>query len=75
VGLEREPGSDKHSFDVVDFIFSKDDPNDMSPGHRIDRELRKAQIEMRLAELEEAYTAMATICAGQRESLAGKKAP
>ena len=55
--------------------FPKDDPNDTSPGHRIDRELRKAQIEMRLAELEEAYTAMATICAGQVESLAEKKAP
>ena len=53
----------------------KDDPNNTSPGHRIDRELRKAQIEMRLAELEEAYTAMATICAGQGESLAEKKAP
>jgi platelet-activating factor acetylhydrolase len=53
---------------VVDFISSKDDPNDTSAGHRTDRELRKAQVEMRLAELEEAYTAMATICAGQGES-------
>jgi platelet-activating factor acetylhydrolase len=34
--LEHKPGSDKHSFDMVDF-FPKDDPNDTSPGHRIDR--------------------------------------
>jgi platelet-activating factor acetylhydrolase len=78
--LEREAAgrikhnlcSDKHSFDVVDFIFPKDGPNNTSPGHRIDRELRKAQIEIRLAELEEACTAVAKICAGQGESLAEK---
>jgi hypothetical protein len=54
VGLEHNPGSDKRSFDVVvGFFFLKDDPNDTSAGHRTDRELRKAQVEMRLAELEE----------------------
>jgi platelet-activating factor acetylhydrolase len=34
--------------------------------------LRQAQIEMRLAELEEAYSALATICAGEGKSLAEK---
>lgn len=57
---------------MVSFIFPKDDPNDTSPRHLIDRELRKAQIEMRLIELEEVYTAMAAIRAGRGESLAEK---
>ena len=32
--IEHKPGSDKRSFDVVDFIFPKDDPNDTPPGTR-----------------------------------------
>jgi platelet-activating factor acetylhydrolase len=70
--LEHKEGANKQMYDVVDFIFPKDDKNDTSPGHQVDRELRQAQIEMRLAELEEAYSALATTCAGDGRSLAEK---
>ena len=64
--LEHKPGAEKHIYDIVDHIFAKEDKNDTSPGHQIDRELRQAQVEMRLAELEEAYDAMATIWGRRR---------
>lgn len=70
--LEHMPGADKHLYDVVDFIFPLPDKKDTTPGHQVDRELRLAQIEMRLAELEEAYSAMGLICAGEGKSLAEK---
>ena len=70
--LEHKQGADRHMYDVVDHIFAKEDKNDTSPGHRIDRELRQAQIEMRLAEFEEVYAAMTSICAGEGASLAEK---
>jgi platelet-activating factor acetylhydrolase len=71
-GLEHKQDAHKRTYDMVDFIFPEDDKNDTSPGHQIDRELRQAQIEMRLAELEEAYAALAIICAGEGKSLAEK---
>lgn len=70
--LEHKLGAEKHMYDVVDFISPQNDPNDTSPGHQIDTELRLAQIEMRLAELEEAYSALETICAGEGKYLAEK---
>jgi len=71
-GLKHKPGADKHMYDVVDHIFAKEDKHDTSPGHQVDRELRQAQTEMRLAELEEAYAAMSTICAGHGKAVAEK---
>jgi platelet-activating factor acetylhydrolase len=57
-------------YDVVDFIFAKYDKNDTTPGHEVDRELRTAQIELRLAEIQEAYEIMQGICAGKGEEIA-----
>lgn len=71
-GIEHQHGAEKRMYDVVDFISPKDDPNDTTSGHCIDKELRQAQLEMRLAELEEAYSALATICARKGESVAAK---
>jgi platelet-activating factor acetylhydrolase len=70
--LEHKEGANEHMYDVVDFIFPKDDKTDTTPGHQVDGELRQAEIEMRLAELEEAYSALATICIGEGKSLAEK---
>ena len=70
--LEHKPGAYRHMYDVVDYAFAKEDKNDTFPSHQLDRELRQAQIEMRLVELEEAYAIMATICAGEGEALAKK---
>ena len=38
--------------------------------HGVDGELRSAQIEMRLCELEEAYRVLKIICAGDGEKIA-----
>ena len=62
--LEHHAKASKHAYDKVDFIFPKYDKHDTNPSHQVDRELRKAQIDMRLAELEEAYAIMVKICSG-----------
>ncbi|KAF3762254.1 hypothetical protein M406DRAFT_217998, partial [Cryphonectria parasitica EP155] len=51
---------------VVDYIFPKDNAQDTAPHNAkgVDRELRGAQIEMRLAELEEAFKALEVISEG-----------
>jgi platelet-activating factor acetylhydrolase len=58
------PANQERLYDIVDFIFPKDDPFDTTPGHQVDKELRNAQIDLRLAELHEAYEVMREICAG-----------
>ncbi|KAI1855581.1 hypothetical protein JX265_005984 [Neoarthrinium moseri] len=54
---------------LVDYIFPKDNPLDTSPNNERgpDTELRTAQIEMRLAEIEEAYAVLELINKGQGE--------
>ncbi|ORY16628.1 platelet-activating factor acetylhydrolase, isoform II-domain-containing protein [Clohesyomyces aquaticus] len=66
---ERERG-----FDKVDYIFPKDNPLDTSPLNEkgVDEELRTAQIELRLAEIEEAYQVLCDICSGKGEDVAQK---
>lgn len=51
---------------MVDYIFPKDNAQDTSPHNAlgVDRELRGAQIEMRLAEIEEAFDVLETINSG-----------
>lgn len=51
---------------MVDYIFPKDNAQDTSPHNAlgVDRELRGAQIEMRLAEIEEVLKVLETINAG-----------
>lgn len=56
-------------FETVDFIFPKDDPYDTSPTHEIDAALRESQIQLRIAEIDEAYFLMQQICAGRGEEL------
>lgn len=54
---------------VVDYIFPKDNAQDTSPNNQrgVDHDLRDAQIEMRMAEIMEAYYAMELINSGQGE--------
>lgn len=56
----------------VDYIFPKDNPMDTSPGNKtgVDSELRSAQIQLRLAEIEEAYHIMNLIHNGAGEEVA-----
>lgn len=76
----EEDGKVKHpnkkrdpKYDVVDFIFPKDNPWDTRPGNPkgIDEELRKYQLELRLAEVEEAFEVICTINNGQGAHVAG----
>jgi platelet-activating factor acetylhydrolase len=57
---------------LQDYIFPKNNPKDTAPNneHGVDRELRNAQIELRLCELEEAYCVLKMICAGEGEEVA-----
>ena len=59
-------------WDVVDFIFPKQNPYDTRPYNEqgVDKELRSAQIEMRLAEIEEAYDIVKAIAAGRGSAIA-----
>jgi platelet-activating factor acetylhydrolase len=52
---------------VVDYIFPKDNAQDTSPNNQrgVDTELRNAQIEMRMAEIEEAFHALELINSGK----------
>lgn len=68
--LEHNKGADRHNYDIVDFIFPQCDAKDTTPGHKIDTELRTAQIDMRLSELEEAYAIMLEISNGDGAQVA-----
>ena len=62
----------KHGWDVVDFVFPKQNPYDTRPSNEqgIDKELRAAQLDMRLAEIEEAYDIVKAIAAGNGPAVA-----
>ena len=64
----------QHSWDVQDFIFPKQNPQDTFPGNErgVDHDLRTAQIHLRLAELEEAYEVIIAITDGMGLSVAEK---
>ncbi|KAJ9132016.1 Platelet-activating factor acetylhydrolase [Pleurostoma richardsiae] len=57
---------------MVDYIFPKNNPLDTSPHSEqgVDIDLRRAQIEMRFAEIEEAYKALRMINEGRGEEVA-----
>ena len=62
----------ERDWDVVDFIFPEQNPMDTMPGNEkgVDRELRAAQIDMRLAEVEEAYEVVKEIIDGKGAAVA-----
>ena len=64
----------RRGYDVVDYIFPKDNPLDTAPNSKkgVDAELRGAQVELRLAEIEEAYAVMREICDGKGQNVADR---
>jgi platelet-activating factor acetylhydrolase len=61
----------RRGYDIVDYVFPKDNPYDTSPnGSGVDRELRSAQIDLRTAELEEAFQVMCALNRGEGERIA-----
>ncbi|CAI6339735.1 unnamed protein product [Periconia digitata] len=61
----------RRGFSKVDYVFPKGNPTDTSPNNEkgVDRELRTAQTELRLAELEEAYRVVRVISEGRGAEL------
>ncbi|KXT03924.1 hypothetical protein AC578_9308 [Pseudocercospora eumusae] len=78
--LERRGGVDHHQrekkqgYGIVDYIFPKDNPMDTSPNNDkgVDTELRKAQIDLRMAELEEAYSVVRELVNGNGKMIADR---
>jgi len=70
--IQHNKQQKKNKYDVVDYYFPKDKPYDTSPHNEggVDTELRSAQIDMRIAELEEAYLVMKEISGGNGEHIA-----
>ncbi|KAG9242444.1 platelet-activating factor acetylhydrolase, isoform II-domain-containing protein [Calycina marina] len=62
----------RKGFSKMDYVFPKDNPMDTSPGNEKgpDHELRTAQLQLRLAEIEEAYHVMKLIHAGRGDEVA-----
>lgn len=66
-------------FDRIDYVFPLGNPHDTSPNNEkgVDRELRDAQIDLRSAEISEAYDVVCRIVRGEggavaRQNLRGK---
>ncbi|KAF1809252.1 hypothetical protein P152DRAFT_403746 [Eremomyces bilateralis CBS 781.70] len=73
-GVDHHPRQRRRGWDKVDYIYSKYNPDDTAPTSEqgIDKELRHAQLQLRLAEIEEAYNVLAKICNGQGQEVANK---
>ncbi|KAH6619553.1 platelet-activating factor acetylhydrolase, isoform II-domain-containing protein [Chaetomium sp. MPI-SDFR-AT-0129] len=67
----KNKGDQYKPYYKIDYLFPKDNAQDTSPHNPIgvDKELRGAQIEMRLAEIEEAYHVLDQINRGQGEQV------
>lgn len=72
--LDHTPIEKKRRFDVIDYLFPKDNPYDTSPHNEkgVDSELRAAQIDLRMAEMEEAYAVMKDIQCGKGADVAAR---
>ncbi|KAF2233820.1 hypothetical protein EV356DRAFT_447580 [Viridothelium virens] len=73
--LDHTPEEKEKSYDVIDYIWPQSNPYDTSPNNDkgVDRELRSAQMELRLAELEEAYYLLQHLCEGDGEEYIDKR--
>ena len=67
-----EQSNTKSTYDYVNFLFAKSDPHDTRPGHHVDHQMRNAQIDMRIAEIEEAFEVMKAIHRGEAGTIAEK---
>lgn len=70
--IDHQPIERERGHDTIDYLWPKDNPNDTDPRNQKgpDRELRGAQIELRVAELDEAYGVICEIVKGNGEHLA-----
>ena len=64
-----ERSNSKATYDNVKFMFASSDAHDTRPGHHVDHDMRNAQIEFRIAEIEEAFEVMKIIQRGEGQTL------
>lgn len=72
--IDHGPTQKKQGYDKIDYVWPKDNPHDTMPENTegVDRELRSAQLELRLAEIEAAYKVLKLICQGRGIEVAKK---
>lgn len=70
--IHHAPKQKKRRYDKIDYVWPKDNPQDTMPQNSegVDRELRSAQLELRLAEIEAAYEVLKCICEGRGAKVA-----
>jgi platelet-activating factor acetylhydrolase len=70
--VDLTPEQKEKSYDKVDYLFPQNNKKDTAPNNKkgVDQELRSAQLELRLAEIEEAYKVLVTICEGNGAEIA-----
>ncbi|KAM0722897.1 hypothetical protein Q7P37_001095 [Cladosporium fusiforme] len=70
--LDHWHAEQAHGYDIVDYMFPQENPYDTGPNNPkgVDTELRKAQINLRMAEIEEAYQVMCKISSGDGQRIA-----
>lgn len=73
-GVDHTSEERSHGYDTIDYLFPKDNPSDTSPHNEkgVDRELRSAQIALRMAEIGEAYDVLQEICKGKGQEVADR---
>lgn len=71
-GVDHLPEDKAKGFDTVDYVWPKGNPMDTSPTNDKgpDIRLRRAQIDLRMSEIEEAYHVMSKIARGNGEEVA-----
>jgi platelet-activating factor acetylhydrolase len=72
--IDHTSGQRRRDCDRIDYVWSKYNPQDTSPQNDegVDIELRSAQLELRLAEIESAYKVLRCICEGRGYEVAKK---
>lgn len=69
--MDHKSKQKRNGYDVIDYVFPKDNRRDTTPANDkgVDQELRSAQIDLRCAEIEEAYQVICEIVGGDGEDV------
>ncbi|KAI9691363.1 MAG: hypothetical protein M1820_009700 [Bogoriella megaspora] len=69
-GLDHSTEDKRKDYDMMDYVWPQSNPYDTSPQNEkgVDRDLRNAQLSLRIAELEEAYFVLKNIHSGEGKS-------
>lgn len=64
----------RRGYDIVDYIFPKDNPGDTGPNNEkgVDHELRNAQLDLRSAEIAEAFKVLEVLVSGNGQLIADR---